>query len=179
MAIHRKDRHARKKGIALLLALASLHASAGDRPYVHDLDRRFDQYTWVTTHNSFNTRLSPVPNQSRDISQQLIDGVRGLSLDLHEFGLPAGTTFTLFDSPNGKRSDDYTTIRVLGDITNRSVVIPSFHTSYNDGNVSVDARYRNGLDGKISRVELTPATSQPTPPIIRLPPPGSRVEPGK
>jgi hypothetical protein len=415
-----------KKGITVLLALASMHATAGERPYVHDLDRRFDQYTWVTTHNAFNTWI-PFPNQSRKISQQLLDGVRGLSLDLHEyqgrvrvchascffggktlaahlndeivpflladrnaivtihledyvspsalraelarvpnvarltfnpdtwktqgwptlrqmiaanqrllifdieaknagrytlpsgvvtimssrsgtrenhwelgktigthdtscksrwagtlepgqvgfpgkswprlfvmnhfhgvgeslhsrtdnrydklmdrvygtcaraarrppnyividhyqqgdafelagvlnqggivlyegnhatqnivcgipggeattvnfksgdrrgcendearsarlFGLPAGTTFTVFDSPDGKRSDDYTTVRVLKDLENRSVTIPSFHTSYNDGDVAVDARYRNGLDGKISRVHLIPAT---------------------
>lgn len=72
----------RQKGIALLLALASMQAIAGERPYVHDLDRRFDQYTWVTAHNAFNTWVPS--NQSRGIPRQLLDGVRGLSLDLHE-----------------------------------------------------------------------------------------------
>lgn len=415
-----------KKGIASLLALASAHVTAGARPYVHDLDRRFDEYSWVTTHNAFNTWV-PFPSQSKSISQQLHDGVRGLSLDIHEyqgsvkvchgscflggkrlsahlndeiipflladrkaivtihledyvsssalrtelsrvpnlarltfnpdtwktpgwptlrqmiaanqrllifdlesrnagrynlpggvatimssrsatsenhwelgrtigthdtscrsrwagnlgpgpvqfpgkswprlfvmnhfhgageslhsrtdnrydklmervygtcaqaarrspnyividhyqqgdafelagvlnqggivfyegnratqnvvcgipggettainfksgdrrgcendearsarlFGLRAGTTFTVFDSPDGKRSDDYTMVRVLRDLKNRSVTIPSFHTSYNDGDVAVDARYRNGLDGKISRVQIVPAS---------------------
>ncbi|HVI56728.1 MAG TPA: hypothetical protein VM621_16935 [Luteibacter sp.] len=73
-----------KKGFAVLLALASAHVTAGERQYVHDLDRRFDQYTWVTAHNAFNTWF-PFPNQSKSISQQLLDGVRGLSLDLHEY----------------------------------------------------------------------------------------------
>jgi hypothetical protein len=72
----------KKIGIGLLLALASAHVTAGERPYVHDLDRRFDQYTWVSTHNAFNTGV--LPNQTRSISRQLLDGVRGLSLDLHE-----------------------------------------------------------------------------------------------
>lgn len=415
----------RKKGIILLLALASAQAVAGDRPYVHDLDRRFDQYTWVVTHNGFNT-WAPFPNQGKSISQQLLDGVRGMSLDLYEyqgrvkvchgscflggeplathlnqeiipflladreaivtiqledyvsasalraelarvpnlagltfdpdswntpgwptlrqmieanqrllifdlksgnagryelpsgvatvmsaqggtsenfwelgktiathdtscvsrwsgtlepgpvqfagkqwprlfvmnhfhgvgeamhsktdnrydklmervygscaraagrppnyividhyqhgdafelagvlnqggvvlyegnratqdivcgipggeataldftkespkgcendearsarlFGLRAGTTFTVFDSPRGNRSDDYATVRVLRDLKDRTVTIPSFHTSYNDGDVAVEARYRNGLDGSISRLNLTPA----------------------
>lgn len=415
----------RKKGIILLLALASAQAVAGERPYVHDLDRRFDQYTWVSTHNAFNT-WGPFPNQGKTLSQQLLDGVRGLSLDLYEykgrvrvchgscflggetlsthlsheiipflladreaivtlhledyvsasalraelarvpnparltfdpdswntpgwptlrqmieanqrllifdleagnagryalpggvatimsarggttenfwelgktiathdtscvsrwsetlergqvqfagkqwprlfvmnhfhavgepmhsktdnrydklmervyescaptaggppnyividhyqhgdafelagvlnqggvvlyegnratqdivcgipggeataldftkespkgcendearsarlFGLRAGTTFTVFDSPRGNRSDDYATVRVLRDLKDRAVTIPSFHTSYNDGDVAVEARYRNGLDGSISRLNLTPA----------------------
>jgi hypothetical protein len=417
----------RKKGIALLLALASMQAIAAERPYVHDLDRRFDQYTWVTTHNAFNTWVPA--SQSRSIPQQLRDGVRGLSLDLHEhqgrvkvchgpcalagrplathlndeivpfllanrqaivtihledyvstpalraelarvpslarltfnpdtwntpgwptlrqmiaanqrllifdlesknagrytlpggvatimssragttenywelgktifthdtscksrwagtlepgqvqfrgkswprlfamnhfhgvgeslhartdnrydklmervygtcaqaarrppnylvidhyeqgdafelagvlnqggivlyegrnatqnivcgipggeattinfksgdrrgcendearsarlFGLRAGTTFTVFDSPDGKRSDDYTMVRVLRDLGSRTVTIPSFHTSYKDGYVDVQARYRNGLDGKVSRVNVVPATTR-------------------
>ncbi|MBB3226307.1 hypothetical protein FHW69_000897 [Luteibacter sp. Sphag1AF] len=73
--------------IATLLALLASgtgEAQVAPRPYVHDLDRRFDQYTWVTTHNAFNTWLSPVPNQSRNITRQLNDGVRALMLDLHE-----------------------------------------------------------------------------------------------
>jgi len=73
------------------------------------------------------------------------------------FGLPAGTTFTVFDSPNGNWSDDYTTVRVLKDLKGRSVTIPSFHTSYSSGDMAVQARYRNGLDGKISRIVVVPA----------------------
>ncbi|GHE39032.1 hypothetical protein GCM10018785_05760 [Streptomyces longispororuber] len=49
---------------------------------------RFDQWSWLTTHNSY--AYNPVPalpprNQSRTISQQLGDGVRGLMLDTYDY----------------------------------------------------------------------------------------------
>jgi chitinase len=47
-----------------------------------DMDRPFDQYSWVTTHNAF-TSNGALPNQSQTIATQLGEGVRGLMLDLH------------------------------------------------------------------------------------------------
>jgi hypothetical protein len=47
-----------------------------------DMERPFDQYSWVTTHNAF-TSNGLIPNQSQTIDVQLAEGVRGLMLDLH------------------------------------------------------------------------------------------------
>jgi chitinase len=64
--------------------LCLLVAFAGSAPArtPDDMDRPFDQYSWVTTHNAF-TSNGLVPNQSQTIETQLADGVRGLMLDLH------------------------------------------------------------------------------------------------
>ena len=48
-----------------------------------DLDRPFDHYLWITTHNAAN-HGSLLPNQSMDIASQLNRGVRGLMLDIYE-----------------------------------------------------------------------------------------------
>ncbi|MFJ6941044.1 phosphatidylinositol-specific phospholipase C domain-containing protein [Streptomyces sp. NPDC101132] len=47
---------------------------------------RFDQWSWVTTHNAYaNTAVVPGPRaQSRSISDQLRSGVRGLMLDTYD-----------------------------------------------------------------------------------------------
>jgi len=50
-----------------------------------DMDRPFNEYSWVTTHNAF-TSNGVVPNQSQTIATQLEEGVRGLMLDLHYNG---------------------------------------------------------------------------------------------
>lgn len=66
---------------ATLVFLLAFTASAPART-PEDMDRPFDQYTWVTTHNAF-TSNGFVPNQSQTIETQLANGVRGLMLDLH------------------------------------------------------------------------------------------------
>ncbi|MEV6612882.1 RICIN domain-containing protein [Streptomyces sp. NPDC051051] len=46
---------------------------------------RLDQWSWLTTHNSYaDEGALPPRNQSRNISQQLDDGVRGLMLDTYD-----------------------------------------------------------------------------------------------
>ncbi len=50
--------------------------------------RTFDQYTWLTTHNSFTNYEDArwaTANQSHGIIHQLNNGVRGLMLDVHYF----------------------------------------------------------------------------------------------
>jgi hypothetical protein len=64
----------------LCLFLAATTPALGRTP--EDLDRPFDKYSWVTTHNAF-TSNGAVPNQSQTIATQLTEGVRGLMLDLH------------------------------------------------------------------------------------------------
>lgn len=64
----------------LCLLLAATAPALGRTP--DDMDRPFDQYSWVTTHNAFSSN-GTVPNQSQTIATQLAEGVRGLMLDLH------------------------------------------------------------------------------------------------
>lgn len=65
---------------ALCLLLAVAAPAPARTP--DDMERPFDQYSWVTTHNAF-TSNGLIPNQSQTIDVQLAEGVRGLMLDLH------------------------------------------------------------------------------------------------
>ncbi|MER7764829.1 RICIN domain-containing protein [Streptomyces sp. NPDC097619] len=48
-------------------------------------DARLDQWSWLTTHNSYaHSGAVPPRNQSREIPQQLDEGVRGLMLDTYD-----------------------------------------------------------------------------------------------
>ncbi|HIG73275.1 MAG TPA: hypothetical protein EYQ24_01450 [Bacteroidetes bacterium] len=56
--------------------------------------KRFDQYTWLTSHNAY-ANLSEgwtMAAQSYGITTQLNDGVRGLMLDVHDFDGSHGVT---------------------------------------------------------------------------------------
>lgn len=64
----------------LCLLLAAAAPALGRTP--DDIDRPFDKYSWVTTHNAF-TSNGKIPNQKQTIATQLSRGVRGLMLDLH------------------------------------------------------------------------------------------------
>src|ERR1700744_3864831 len=78
----------RKVLTSIFIAVTSLAVAASNTPapFVDTFDQPFDRYTWLTTHNSFNYLLAPVPNQTNRIPTQLNDGVRGLMLDFHESG---------------------------------------------------------------------------------------------
>ncbi|NIJ68272.1 phosphatidylinositol-specific phospholipase C domain-containing protein [Xanthomonas sp. 60] len=67
----------------LLLQTFAVHAESARPADLVDLDRPFDHYLWITTHNAAN-HGSVVPNQGMDISAQLQRGARGLMLDIYE-----------------------------------------------------------------------------------------------
>ena len=48
--------------------------------------KRFNEVTFLTTHNAMSNADDPwvAPNQNHPIRRQLADGVRGISLDMHE-----------------------------------------------------------------------------------------------
>merc|ERR1711915_88904 len=69
-----------------------------------------------------------------------------------------GTTITLYDSPSGDKGDDYTIIKVRAEVTD-PVLIRSYEQSQSisvpsGGTVDVEHHHHNGLDGKVSRVEI-------------------------
>lgn len=76
------------------------------------------------------------------------DEARSLQLDR----VRAGTVIRIFDDPGGGRDDDYTVITVKS-ITNR-YCIRTFERSWEDGTVRVQYRPDNGLDGKVSHVQV-------------------------
>lgn len=51
-------------------------------------ERRFDEVAYATTHNAMSSAEDgwQAPNQNKNMEHQLADGVRGLMLDVHEWG---------------------------------------------------------------------------------------------
>ena len=65
-----------------------------------------------------------------------------------------GTKILLFDDPGGKRSDDWFEVEFLQDMVNVRYVIPTFEESFRDHYLNAVFHKRNGLDGKVSRMEI-------------------------
>ncbi|ELU8564822.1 hypothetical protein [Vibrio parahaemolyticus] len=78
------------------------------------------------------------------------DNDEARSMVLHQ--VRSGTQITVFDSPSANRNDDYTVINVLNDIS--SYTIDTFEHTFQNPWISVSFRHVNGLDGKVSRVEI-------------------------
>lgn len=68
--------------------------------------------------------------------------------------LKKGTVIRIFDSPKGKKNDDWLEITVLQDVWNQQITFATLERSWQDSNVKVAFRKKNGLDGKVSRVEI-------------------------
>lgn len=66
--------------------------------------------------------------------------------------VPAGTEFHLYDSPSGSTSDDYAVLKTKRGVAR--VDIPSFEKSVETDEYQLTFHRYNGLDGKISRVEV-------------------------
>ncbi|HEX7815560.1 hypothetical protein [Dyella sp.] len=69
-------------------------------------------------------------------------------------GLPAGTRISIYDSPSGSTSDDYTIITLRRNI--EDLVIPTFQQNVNNADIEMVFRRHNGLDGKVSRIKIEP-----------------------
>ncbi|WLQ16975.1 hypothetical protein O5O45_13735 [Hahella aquimaris] len=79
------------------------------------------------------------------------DEARSMKLE----GIPGPTIMWVYDSPSASKDDDWAKIVIKGDIQD-SVVVGTFNSSgsYDNGNVTVESHYNNGLDGKISRIMI-------------------------
>ena len=60
-----------------------------------------------------------------------------------------GTKITVFDNPDLKKNDDWTTIEVE-ETLNRCYTIGTFEKTQRVGDLSVKYRYMSNLDGKVS-----------------------------
>ena len=78
-----------------------------------------------------------------------------------------GTTFFVFDNPSGKKNDDWAeiTIKRWGDF-----VVNTFERDFENDDYRIDYHKDNGLNGKISRLEIGFVFLQPseTPRHVRL-----------
>ena len=80
--------HAHQRSVALLTVLVgglfSCEAN-GQHDSSKYLSRRYDENTYLTTHNSMSNAADRwlFPNQTHTITRQLTDGARALMLDLH------------------------------------------------------------------------------------------------
>ena len=79
------------------------------------------------------------------------DEARSLSL----YNVIAGTIIQVYDHPEGKGRDDMCTINVFQPV--KTYDVDSFEYQIDDTNigVTVDPKYHNGLDGKVSYVRIT------------------------
>jgi hypothetical protein len=76
------------------------------------------------------------------------DEVRSLIL----YDMPARRTLRLFDSPDGSRRDDWVEIVAKRKVSKKQ--INTFERSFEDADVRVTYHRDNGLDGKVSRLEV-------------------------
>ncbi len=64
----------------------------------------------------------------------------------------SGISIRLFDHPRGDLDDDWVEIQVIGSIS--EVCVDSYEQSYRDNLLNVTFHEHNGLDGKVSRLEI-------------------------
>lgn len=105
-------------------------------------------------------RSRPIPN----------DEARSMVLT----NVPPGTVIRLFDSPSGSFNDDYAFITVLE--LQQKIVINSFEHKQDfirgirqNGKLvaALDGVYVNGLDGKVSRIEITQVSKEDVDQLIK------------
>lgn len=65
-----------------------------------------------------------------------------------------GTTIILYDNSGGKRSDDWFEIVFLSNMSHVRYVIPTFEYSFQDIFIKATFHKKNGLNGKVSRMEI-------------------------
>jgi Metallo-peptidase family M12 len=85
------------------------------------------------------------------------DNDEARSMRMHN--IRAGSVLTLFDSPDGSRSDDWLEVTALRNVTAK--IIPTFERSFTDADVRVMYRRKDGLDGKVSRLDVATQTTGP------------------
>ncbi|MBS0027782.1 hypothetical protein ACTJJ0_03890 [Chitinophaga sp. 22321] len=68
------------------------------------------------------------------------------------YGVRPGCEITVYDSPDGSMSDDFSIINVKR--VSPEYTVDTFERSYEDDYVVVSFIRNNGLDGKVSRIKI-------------------------
>lgn len=115
-----------------------------------------------TTNNRGLSRCKYSLNKKRKINFKKKkacknDAVKSVVLLGGHDGIKKGTRIRLFDSPKGKKNDDWLEIKVLRDIPAWTRFhLPTLHMSYKGHFLKVKYHKKNGLNGKVSRMEILP-----------------------
>jgi hypothetical protein len=123
--------------------------------------RSYDDVAYPTTHNAMSNAEDgwQRPNQNRNIEHQLADGVRGLMLDVHEYGDDVSLCHGFCQLGNLPVVDGLKIItRFLHD--NRGEVVTIIFESYTTADRIADAFAKSGADRYV--VAHTPGTPWPT-----------------
>lgn len=83
------------------------------------------------------------------------DEAKAVKLD----NVPSGTTIKVYDNSDGHKDDDWAKITVK-QTTDQTIKITSFEDNYEDENYQIEYHKNNGLDGKVSLIEVN-CGSQP------------------
>lgn len=95
------------------------------------------------------TDLSDVTINFKKVRGFVNDEARSLTMEW----VAPGTTLRLFDSPGGSKNDDW--VEIIVKKWAPLIIVNSFNYSSDTPFVSVTYHPHNGLDGKVSRAELT------------------------
>ncbi len=68
------------------------------------------------------------------------------------FNVVPGTVVKVYDSPDASTSDDYCEIKIKK--LKSEIIVSTFEKDYSDDYISVDFHHHNGLDGKISYINI-------------------------
>lgn len=110
-------------------------------------------YAWTITlyeGNGAQQDVLEVYPDKPNISQKVNPNDEARSLVLND--VEPYTTIRVFDDPSGAKDDDYTIIKVRNSRPN--LVVGTFENSFDNGDVSVQHYHKNGLDGKVSYIEI-------------------------
>ena len=117
----------------------------GGEPYI-----QFFEGNNATQLNVGGTRFEPGKSYNfKKTGKFKNDEARSMEFNF----LPVGAKISVWDNPDGKTNDCWTEIIVKKCVLR--YVVPTFEHSYEDSIVRVIYHAGNGLDGKVSRLEMS------------------------
>ncbi|MGK7923050.1 MAG: hypothetical protein AB4080_23925 [Trichodesmium sp.] len=91
-----------------------------------------------------------IDDNCRETSRCKNDEARSLLIK----GPAEDTTVALYDNPDGDTDDDYSVINIRSVSGGDTVCVGTFEKDYDYGEVKVYYRKDNGLDGRVSHIEI-------------------------
>ncbi len=130
--------------ICSIIAVASVSqpAMAGDFTFFEGINGSQNNKGNVSdaAGQTFNLKKPHAPVQNDEVKSVVLHDVR------------VGTILTVYDSPDGKKSDDWAEIKVKKAV--QQYTVNTFEKTYSDDTVDVTYTPNNGLNGKVSRIEV-------------------------
>ena len=67
---------------------------------------------------------------------------------------PRGFKVRVYDNSAGHHNDDWTSVLVKKELINARIIIGTFEDDFESHEIRVDYHRKNGLDGKVSRIDI-------------------------